>query len=850
MDRIRTLLLARTHVVVMDPDVIASASTRPSSDADVDTFEDELAELGFVLSLDLASVIRRMPQQAIRATRRWIHDTLAEQMSTVRPVVPLARQVGSASNYVRRVLTWLATSLEQPCPWCGELKAVGALDPCGHLVCRGCWDDTGFTSCPICHRRVTLGEPFMTPPEDGARVGEHTGTLTLVHMAFDLLGTAKLRFEKLLGRTGRLSADEREEVEALIDAVGPKIAGWLPTVIPQREAMATAIARLWLISPDRTASVHDTRAHVRSAMDVLRIAAVLLGGNAALVEPMKLSSISRGLRRAVLSALDQLPLDQVIGEMMRHRALWKRIGERLHPFELFDTLPNAALAFAIVRRTKISEVSFGAALRDKAVRLPFVIVEDDVLKAIAWAGPIEDALRAGNPRSALVRLTHRPAELLRRADHLVRLAQTRQPEALQTILKAVELSATKGPPAEMIALAAHVARRGRPWKRRVFFPRGHAIGAWSRVDKRTPLRGDAIAVMVGAIRRQLCNRAELNRQFARALIDRGLVDLLVPAHERRYARAKAHWPRGSEIALPDGQEARLFVHWTDAGTGRTALELSVSLFDHEGQHVATCNGKNPLVAGRTDGRAAQHTADGGTAMIDLHLEQLMMLGAHHVVMAVSSGRRVRVERLPRCFAGVTLLPAPEANNETFDPSAVAHRFDLSGRSLIKVPLTIDVSERRLRWVDVHIHHRTELDAVGGYRAALAHIARDFADQIGTHARPSMWDVACIHAAARANVVYIRERDGTFTTYRRRDNETKTARLGRLMSGAADDGRVATLPASDAPMWFALMSGMPLPRGSVGFVLDPRGMPAEGIERLAASDLVSELALRQRDSQSP
>jgi len=60
MDRIRSLLLARTHVVVMDPDVIASAATRPSSGADVELLEDELAQLGFVLSLDLASVIEMM----------------------------------------------------------------------------------------------------------------------------------------------------------------------------------------------------------------------------------------------------------------------------------------------------------------------------------------------------------------------------------------------------------------------------------------------------------------------------------------------------------------------------------------------------------------------------------------------------------------------------------------------------------------------------------------------------------------------------------------------------------------------------------------------------------------------
>ncbi len=46
MDRIRTLLLARTHVVVMDPDLVASASTRPSREADAEALEDDLAQLG------------------------------------------------------------------------------------------------------------------------------------------------------------------------------------------------------------------------------------------------------------------------------------------------------------------------------------------------------------------------------------------------------------------------------------------------------------------------------------------------------------------------------------------------------------------------------------------------------------------------------------------------------------------------------------------------------------------------------------------------------------------------------------------------------------------------------------
>jgi hypothetical protein len=72
MDRIRTLLLARTHVVVMDPDLAASAATAPARDVDLEKLEDELSQLGYVLSLELAMMLRRLPQQTIQELRGWI----------------------------------------------------------------------------------------------------------------------------------------------------------------------------------------------------------------------------------------------------------------------------------------------------------------------------------------------------------------------------------------------------------------------------------------------------------------------------------------------------------------------------------------------------------------------------------------------------------------------------------------------------------------------------------------------------------------------------------------------------------------------------------------------------------
>jgi hypothetical protein len=853
MDRLRTLLLARSHLVVMDPDLVASATTRPSRDADLDRLEDELAQLGFVMSLELAMTMRRLPQQTTQELRSWLRDTLAARLGPQRPHVPLHPtltedpRADADARYLRRMLTWLATA-DQPCPWCCAHDVAGALDPCGHLVCRTCWQSTGYAACPVCHRRVAVGEPFAQPRARTAQVAHHAGTLSVVHLAFDLDGATRARVQRLLERTTPLPPDDRAELEAMFDEIGAAAADWLPAQIPVRDNMAMAAARLLLVAADRSAMMRTLATHLHGATDVLRVAVSLMGGDTTCLHdrrleapPVRLRSLGRGLRRALLEALERLPLEQLCEDIGRHAELWKRIGERLHPFEDADRFPHVALAFAIVRRTPISQLDFGTALREQAVRLPFVYVEDDLVKPIRWAGPIEDALRAGNPRSALVRLTHRPSELLARADHLVRVAQLRQPDALATILKAIEIAGRRGAAGPMLALAAHASRRTRPWPRRVFVSGGRVLRAWGTRDARPPLRGDAIAMIVGSLRRNLVARAETLRQFPRAVIDRGLIDLLVPIRERLRQPGAPAWPRGSELALPRGQTLRLFLHWQDPPGHAVDLDLAVVMFDERWRHVATCDSAHPIVGER---RAAVHGGDltsapaplGATELVDLHLEQLYTLGVRHLVMALWNEREVPLARLARGFAG--LVVAPE-----LDPREATLRFDVGGRSRLTVPLAIDLAERKLRWTNVTIAERSALREVGGYRAALAHVGRDLADLIATHARPTLWDVACIHAAARANTIYVRERDGSFTVYRRRDRESSVERLNRLLSGSDDDGKGAGLPSTEAPTWFAVITAMALPRGSVGYALDSRGLPDDGIERVGAADLVAKLAPR-------
>ncbi len=706
MERLRTLLLARSHVVVLDPDKVASATTRPVRDRDVDRLEDELAQLGFVMSLDLAMAMRRLPGQALDETRTWIRDTLG--------TAPL-----QAGGYLQRILPWLATRADQPCPWCGRIALVGALDPCGHLVCRECWSSGSFVGCPICHRRVAPGEPFVEPPEAGERVQHHGGRLVLLQLGVDLAGGARARLERLLARGTPLSPAERADVETIVDAVGPRVVDWLPARIPERATMAVVLARLMQIAPDPSALARGAAAHLASATCVLRVAAVLLGGNPELAPAMRFRSMRRALRRAVLEALDRLPAADVAEEVARHRALWKRIGEQLHPGELATQLPNAARAFALARG------------RGRIAR---------------WAAPVELALARRDALAAVAVLAERPEALLRRCDQLLRIADS--PAIEEAIVRVLP----RGSAAHLLVLASHLARRGTAWPRRVFL-HGDPLRAWATADVRPPLRADAL---VGAIRSELLARAERRRNFPRAMLDRTLVDALLSS-------------RGSERALPEGVALPL--------AGCSALEL----FDHEWRHVATL--RDPS---------------------ELHTER-----ARHALV-VARGREVAVGAL---------------------------RFELRGRAALHVPLAIDLGERRVRWIDLRIADRAQL--VHGYRAALVHAARDVAD--ASHARPTPWDLACIHAAARANVIYVRERDDSYTIYRRRDRESPRARLDRLLAGTADSYRLAQVPTADAPTWFALVTGdVALPAGSAGFTLD--GRPPSGATPVTISELIAELEI--------
>jgi hypothetical protein len=652
--------------------------------------------------------------------------------------------------YLERTLTHVFASPEQPCLNCTNVDHVYVLDPCGHLVCAACWNATDYSACPVCHRRVALENPFVQPAPPREPLWDPR-PLTLLDVGRDLDASALRVYADLLARTTPLNRQDREDLVTLVRHCGVER---VPAHIPVRETMAL-IFGTWL-------EFDVARPHLMTATDVLRVLFVALGGEADLVRlPKPLPNIPRPVRRFVLQTLESLDQDQLAEDVRRHARHWKRLGEKLHPYEFQARYPNTALAFAAIRRTRVDEdftAGAAATVTRERVRLKTLRTK------------LEEALAADDVELALELAQRRPGELVRRLDHLLRLGA---PVAEPLAQAAPHVAA----PVLLTAMAS-IRARTRPLPKRVFFPRGEVTKAWATDDTRPPLDAATVDAVVHTLQAELIARAARQEPLDEVLIDEGTQDLTVPFRERHSARALRTLARGSRIPLPASDTLRLFLHWTEPTHTRVDLDLSVLLFDPAWRMLGLCD----YTALRFAGTGAIHSGDltsapaplGASEFVDLDVPHLRAAGVRHLVTVVFSYNDVPFDAMTDAFAG--FMSARTQAGEIFDPRTVEQRFDLQGNARIAIPAVLDLDRQELLWADVNLPPTLRFHSAAGYRATLAHLGHDLQAHFGAGARPSQWDVAALHAAARARRVVVRRRDGRLEAFTAEPTPAFVARL--------------------------------------------------------------------------
>ncbi|SPL90960.1 unnamed protein product [[Actinomadura] parvosata subsp. kistnae] len=851
MDGPATILLRRRKLVA--PALLAGERGRPLPvgkprradlrPADVPggvaALEAELLQLGHLMSGELYRALTGLDLEGLtRAGRRLLHCLRAE-VGANDSHVPLFRRfpqsvpADTGDFYVRRVFSLLLQQPERPCVLCGQVGVVHAVSPCAHLVCHACWDGSDFSACPICHRRLSPGDPFLRPSERRAGAERPAVTTTaLLRLCADPAAACRELAVGMLERRTPMAGHERAELASLLDWYWPESVSWLPDDIPVKETMASVVA-LGL----RKGSGELLERYAGTATDVLRVLYVLSGADPGLrTPPARRVSPSRAVRRAVLGRLEAMPY--LVEDLLRHGGRWKRMAESLHPHEQHARFPRAALGFAALRGTRLDAgTPFGRTLLDHAAREPGLEVRPDApgrlgpaaepgrelrVRPVTFASRLETALAEERYDDAWRLLAARPGELLRRLSHLLR----RAPDAFRP--EVLARAAAEVAPGVLLAALGQV--RTEPGGARLFLPRGGTTRFWTAPDERPAPPDEVVLETEHVLTAELLRRAGELPPLRRALLDEGLADLLAPTSERTASAALVRLARGSVQPIPRHDRIRFFLHWAQPQDTRVDLDLSVAAFDAGWGFVGMCDYTRLRL-----GKGLTHSGDltsapeplGASEFIDVDVRAQP---GRYLVPVVFSYNDVPFDELVRGYAGFMERPSG-----VFDPLAVRQRFDLSGAAKILVPLVIDLWTRTMRWADLNLSaagygHNVagSADELGALGAALEGAFRD---------RVTLWEVGCWHAAARAAEVVVRRRDGALVRYERAPGEDTAAFAARLVARAPASGWQGGPEGVDLAV---LVSGdVELTAGSEAYALHPYGLGEARL--LDAADLLTGLA---------
>jgi hypothetical protein len=136
-------------------------------------------------------------------------------------------------------------------------------------------------------------------------------------------------FKNLLQSSTSLSAIDKEDIVWFANKFS--LNNKKPQSIPLKENLAL-VAKLLLEKISDEKELNTLLAsYFKTATDVLRFAVAISEGDISLAQNTKFKSFGRKQRKLMLGLLESM--SHIEEDMKRYQENWKRLGERLHPFE-------------------------------------------------------------------------------------------------------------------------------------------------------------------------------------------------------------------------------------------------------------------------------------------------------------------------------------------------------------------------------------------------------------------------------------------------------------------------------------------------------------------------------------
>ncbi|MCO6003402.1 TerD family protein [Actinoallomurus purpureus] len=498
--------------------------------------------------------------------------------------------------------------------------------------------------------------------------------LTVIHLGRPLSEEIRHLYLSLAGSPAPLGD---ADLALLGELATECVDGEQPATIPSRENRAVI---------NRARLLADRLLLVDTVTDVLRLACALSDGDVSLTTPTRFRSFPRARRRTLLTALDAVVCDAPAkaADAARHREMWKRLGERLHPHE-YPHLPHALDVFAVAHG-------------DKTVR--------------SLAARVELAFSGGQVSDAVSLLATAPGMLFRSLDRVLRAAT---PDEVDRTLGAAREVIGRVSGRVILGVREHLADRTTPDAWRIFVNR--EARAWARVDDRPPLAEPVVRRLTEILDAELARRLP---SWDRVVVDPAVLDLTVPLTGRTAPNGFGVVPRGSVVPV-DGEALRFFVYWRQAHES-TDFDLSVLLLDDEFVPTGHVSWTNLQAYGGVHSGDITDAETGASEFIDLDLGRVR---ARYVLPQVHVYSGEGFGKVAESFFGF-MLRGPDQAGRPFEPRTVRMKSDLRGSGRVALPAVFardDDGRWSAHWMHLYLRGTDWANRVETNRVSTTLLAR-------------------------------------------------------------------------------------------------------------------------------
>lgn len=529
-------------------------------------------------------------------------------------------------------------------------------------------------------------------------------------------------FTRLLSAKTSVSETDKKDIEWFVKTHNKNIFNLTPSEIPLKENVAFYIGCLLT---NNIEAEQQIKQHVKTATDVLRIAVAISEGDVSLAENTKFKNISKRNRKLLLRTLENI--GNITEDILRYKNRWKRLGEKLHPFEYKKQFPKCFESFDIIRNDK-----------------PFDTFNSKVEKSLIQ----KDIALASNLLKA------RPGEFARRLDNLIRLSDN--PDTLLSEFQKV-VSSVSTP--VLLQVKTHFKERNKAKELRVFFPKGN-VGKTRAIDNNLPAIDEKICQEIVSIcDKTLIEKFRSYKPLGKVFLDERLKNYTVPFAQRSASKALKTISRGSKINLPNGDTIRFFIYWKD-GNNRTDLDLSALALDTDSGYKMTVAYYNLKEVGGYHSGDITSAPNGASEFIDIEISKCLKQGIRYILMSVNSYTNQPYCDLPICFAGFMVRQFPNSG-EIYDPLTVENKFDLTANTRVAIPLIIDLYDKKVIWTDLSLKGNPSTNNNVHNNLSSTTIINK---SMTTLAKPNLYDLLTLHIKARGEITLdIREANTIFAT---------------------------------------------------------------------------------------